>query len=187
MMPKKIKIFLIVALMGTISLGYCAPIALAADNQPVNIYLFWTKGCPHCALEKEFLAKLAGQDRQLKIVTFELTGSRENRELFQKVGEELRANVSGVPFTVVGERFVIGWLDEASTGAFIVQAVSEARRTGTPDVVARLQAPPVPAVPMDQKAVPEKLPVPFFGEIDLKHLSLGLITLIIGLLDGFNP
>ena len=123
MMPKKIKIFLIVALMATISLGYCAPIALAVDNQPVNIYLFWTKGCPHCALEKEFLAELAGQDKQLKIITFELIESRDHRELFKKVGEELRANASGVPFTVVGEQYIIGWLDETSTGALIIQAV----------------------------------------------------------------
>lgn len=112
--------FLIVALLATISLGYCAPIALAAGNQPVNIYLFWTKGCPHCALEKEFLAKLAGQDKQLKIITFELIESRDHRELFQKVGDELRANVSGVPFTVVGEQYFIGWLDEASTGGVVV-------------------------------------------------------------------
>ncbi len=187
MMPAKFKLFLVVALTAAISLGYCAPRALAVDNQPVNIYLFWTKGCPHCALEKEFLAKLAGQDRQLKIITFELIESREHRELFKKVGEELRASVSGVPFTVVGERYVIGWLDEASTGALIVQAVAEARRTGAPDVVARFRAPPVPAGPGDQQAIPEKLSLPLYGEIDLKYLSLGLITLIIGLLDGFNP
>lgn len=187
MMPKNIKMFLTVVLMATISLGYCTAIALAADNQPVNIYLFWTKGCPHCALEKEFLAKLAAQDEQLKIITFELIESRDNRELFRKVGEKLRANTSGVPFTVVGEQYFIGWLDEASTGALIVQAVAEARRTKGADVVTRLRAQPLPTGVGEKKAVPEKLAVPFFGEVDLKYLSLGLITVIIGALDGFNP
>ena len=104
------------------------------------------------------------------------------------MGEELRANVSGVPFTVVGERYFIGWLGEESTGSLIAQAVAEARRTKAPDVVAGLQSPPASAaVPQEKRAIPEKLPLPFFGEIDLKYLSLGLITLIIGLLDGFNP
>ncbi len=186
-MPAKIKLFLAVALTAAISLGHCAPSALAVDNQPVNIYLFWTKGCPHCALEKEFLAKLAGQDKQLKIITFELIESREHRELFKKVGEDLRASVSGVPFTVVGEQYFIGWLDEASTGALIVQAVAEARRTQAPDVVARLRAQPAPAGPGARKAIPEKLSLPVYGEIHLKYLSLGLITVIIGALDGFNP
>jgi len=187
MMLKNIKMFLIVALLATISLGYCAPSALAADNQPVNIYLFWTKGCPHCALEKEFLAKLASQDKQLKIITFELIESRDHRELFKKVGDELRTSVSGVPFTVVGERYFIGWQDEASTGTLIIQAVAEARLTKAPDVVARLRAQPALAEPGEKKAIPEKLRLPFFGEIDIKYLSLGLITVIIGALDGFNP
>ena len=186
-MPRNIKAVLIIAIIAAFSLGYGAPIALAAGEQPVNIYLFWTKGCPHCALEKEFLAKIAGQDKQLKIITFELIESRAHRELFKKVVEELRANVSGVPFTVVGERYLIGWLDEDSTGALIVQAVAEARRTQAPDVVARLRAQPAPAMPGEKKAIPEKLPLPFFGEVEIKYLSLGLITLIIGALDGFNP
>ena len=164
----------------------CAHRAPAANDQPVNIYLFWTKGCPHCALEKEFLAKLAGRDQQIEVTTFELIEFRDNRELFRKVGEELRANVSGVPFTVVGERYFIGWLDEDSTGALIVQAVAEARRTKAPDVVARLRAGSTPVVSPEKKAIPEKLPLPWFGEIE-KYLSLGLITVIIGALDGFNP
>jgi hypothetical protein len=39
----------------------------AAEVQPVNICLFWTKGCPHCTLEKEFLAELVERDRQIKL------------------------------------------------------------------------------------------------------------------------
>lgn len=187
MMRKNIKALLIVSLMAAISLGYCSHHAPAANDQPVNIYLFATKGCPHCALEKEFLAKLAEQDKDVKVITLELTESRENRELFRSVGEALRADVSGVPFTVVGEQYVIGWMDEDSTGALIIQAVAEARRTKAPDVVARLRARSTPVVAPDKKAIPEKLPLPWFGEIEIKYLSLGLITLIIGALDGFNP
>jgi glutaredoxin len=168
-------------------LGYCAQTAPAAGEPPINIYLFWTKGCPHCSLEKEFLAKLARRDRQIEVITFELIESRDNRELFRKVGEELRANVSGVPFTVVGEQHFIGWLGEDSTGAAIEEAIQEARRTKAPDVVARLRGWSTPAVPPEKQAIPEKLSLPFFGEIEIKYLSLGLITLIIGALDGFNP
>jgi glutaredoxin len=160
----------------------------AASEQPVKIYVFWTKGCPHCAQEKEFLAKLAGRDQQIKVITFELIESRANRELFSEVGKELRANVSGVPFTVVGERYITGWLDEESTGARILQAVVEARRTNAPDVVARLRQPLLPPpIPPEKKVLPDRLKLPFFGEIEIKYLSLGLLTVIIGLLDGFNP
>jgi glutaredoxin len=187
MMLTKIKRLLIAVLMAAISLGYNASPAFAADQQPVNLYLFWTKGCPHCALEKEFLTQLTSRDKQIRLITFELIESSENRKLFKKVAEELRANVSGVPFTVVGQQYFIGWLGEDSTGALIVQAVAEARRTRAPDVVARLKAQPAPASPDGQQTIPEKLSLPFLGEIDIKYLSLGLITVIIGALDGFNP
>ncbi len=186
-MPRNIKVLLIVSLMAAISLGYCAHRALAAHDQPVNLYLFWTKGCPHCAAEKTYLAQLASRDQNLKIITLELTESRENLELFRKVGEALGADVSGVPFTVVGEQYVIGWLNEATTGAAIDQAVEEARRTKAPDVVASLMAPHLTPISPEKKAIPEKLTLPFFGEIEIKYLSLGLITVIIGALDGFNP
>ncbi len=162
------------------------PITSAA-GQPVNIYLFWTKGCPHCELEKQFLAQLAEQDKDIQIITLELTQSRQNRELFKKVGEALQANISGVPFTVVGEQYVVGFLDEKTSGAAITRAVREARQRQAPDLVARLRAPAAPPAIQEKSAIPEKLPLPFFGEIEIKYLSLGLITLIIGLLDGFNP
>jgi hypothetical protein len=36
-------------------------------------------------------------------------------------------------------------------------------------------------------AVPEKLKVPILGEIDTQNLSLPLLSVVIGILDGFNP
>ncbi len=151
-MFQNIKIVLAVLLSAALAAASGAQLAAAASQQPVKIYLFWTKGCPHCAKEKEFLAKLADRDRQIKVVTLELTESRENRELFAKVGRELRAKVSGVPFTVVGDRYFIGWLDEDSTGAAIGDAVQEARRTRAPDVVAGLMGQPSAPAPPNSSA-----------------------------------
>ena len=187
-MSKRAKIYLVFLTFAVFALCVSTPIVSAAKDQKVNIYLFWTKGCPHCALEKQYLARLASQDKNLKIITLELTKSREHRELFRKVGETLQADVSGVPFTVVGEQYFIGWLDENTTGAAIEKAVQEARHTKAPDVIARLvPAKSVSPPPPEKPAIPEKLSLPFFGEINIKYLSLGMITLIIGLLDGFNP
>ncbi len=186
-MSQKSKSLVALLIIVILAILFCPPNSPAADLQPVNIYLFWTKGCPHCAQEKEFLAKLVARDQQIKVITLELTESRDNRALFEKVGRELRAQVSGVPFTVVGERYVIGWLAEDSTGAAIETAVREARRSGAPDVVAGLRGRSGDLMPPEKQAIPEKLPLPLVGEIEIKYLSLGLVTLIIGLLDGFNP
>jgi glutaredoxin len=160
-----------------------------ADTQTITIYLFWTEGCPHCAHEKEFLARLHRADPHIKIVALALSGNPDNRELFQKVGKALNADITGVPLTVIGTQFVLGWQDEATTGRAITSAIKEARRQEAPDIVATLRAGPVPPLHpgLENHVIPETLTVPLLGQINLKYLSLGLVTVIIGALDGFNP
>ena len=164
------------------------PYAQAADK-PVTIYLFWTEYCPQCAHEKEFLGRLERIDKNIKVVALEVSTSRENLELLKKVGKSLTVDIPGVPFTVIGDQYVVGWQDDQTTGRVIERAIQEVRGHESPDVVAKLLAAtaPAPSAQMDKKKVPETLTLPFFGEIHLKYLSLGLITIIIGLLDGFNP
>ncbi|MFA5111972.1 MAG: hypothetical protein WC443_11235, partial [Desulfobaccales bacterium] len=146
-------------------------------------------GCPHCAQEKEFLAELQRTDPDLKVVLLEVFANRENLELMQKAGKLLNADVSGVPFTVIGDHYIIGWQDALTTGRLIESVVQEARRSEAPDVVGRLssgQAPGLTPAP-EQQFIPETLTLPFIGPINLKYLSLGAITVLIGALDGFNP
>ena len=64
------------------------------------------------------------------MVALEVSGSRENRELFQKVGKLLQADVSGVPFTVIGNQYVIGWQDESTTGRAIETAIRRGPEPG---------------------------------------------------------
>jgi glutaredoxin len=181
-----VYLFLILAILG---IGWSAPPPTYAAEPPVAVYLFWTTGCPHCLHEKEFLAALARRDQALKVVALEVSATRENLELFQKVGKLLQADISGVPFTVIGDQHVIGWQDELTTGRAIEAAIREARRRGAPDVVRQLLTapPPTPPTRADKPTVPESLTLPLLGQVNLKHLSLGAITVIIGALDGFNP
>jgi len=187
-MPRKLLAWIIVSLCSFWGGGLPAA-SLAAPSQPVTIYLFWTEGCPHCVHEKEFLARLHHADPDIKIVALELSGNPDNRELFQKVGKFLNADVSGVPFTVIGTQSVLGWQDESTTGQAITMAINEARRQEAPDIVATLRAGMAPPLHpgLENQVIPDTLTVPLLGQINLKYLSLGLVTVIIGALDGFNP
>ncbi len=184
-MTKKILVF-------SCLLWFClglAPQLNQAAAKPVTVYLFWTEGCPHCAQEKEFLAQLQRADPDLKVVLLEVFADRNNLELMQKVGKLLNADVSGVPFTVIGDHYIIGWQDALITGRLIESVVQEARNRAVPDVVGRLssgQAAGLRPAP-DQQFSPETLTLPLIGPINLKYLSLGAVTILIGALDGFNP
>ena len=75
----------------------------AATND-VNLYLFWGEGCPHCAKEKVFISEISGDFPNLKVHLFEVYKNNQNQEYFKEVGEALGENVSGVPFTVIGDK-----------------------------------------------------------------------------------
>jgi thiol-disulfide isomerase/thioredoxin len=187
-MVKRTGLFICLAVV-LLLLGWSALPPAHAGDKPVTVYLFWTTGCPHCVHEKEFLAALQRRDQAIKVVALEVSESREHRELFQKVGKILQADVSGVPFTVIGYQYIIGWQDESTTGRAIETAIGEVRSRGAPDLVAGLLAAPWPSLPVgaDKPAVPETLTLPVFGQVHLKYLSLAAITVLIGGLDGFNP
>lgn len=141
----------------------------AAGAGPVLLEFFWGQGCPHCAKEKVFLEKLRQKYPQLQVNDFEVYYHPENLARLQAAGRELSADVSGVPFTVVGGRYFSGFADEATTGkaieAELVRLLGDAA------------APPKP----------DSIKVPILGELAVKNLSLPLLTLVVAALDGFNP
>jgi len=150
--------------------------ALAAEDQLVTLYLFWSKACPHCAKEKVFLNSLAQKYSQLIIKDIEITASQENIEIFRQVGQKLAADTSGVPFTVVGEHYFIGFLSDETTGKQIEQAVQCALADGCGDAVGDLL-----------NTSPSVITLPLLGEIETKNFSLPVLTFVVALLDGFNP
>jgi len=168
-----------------------------AQEKQVNVYFFWGEGCPHCAHEKPYLEKLENKYPEVKIYDFEVWNSGDNRKLLIEVGKKLNTNVSGVPFTVVGEQHFTGWLNEEMTGIAIEDAVQCVLRDGCRDVVGEILASqqqpqiqeeePCECEGEQRSAIPPKISLPLVGEVDTKNLSLPVLTVILGGLDGFNP
>ncbi len=188
--------------------------SVSAQEQQVNVYFFWGVGCPHCEQEKEFLAELEEKYGEVMVHDFEVWKDSENRELLKEVGRELGVNVSGVPFTVVGESHFTGWMSVDTTGADIEDAVQCALEDGCRDRVGEILAEKYPeqedgcdcsgendetcdcSAEQREKCgcgevkgtkIPEELDLPFIGKIETKEFSLPVLTIILGGLDGFNP
>lgn len=161
---------------------------ISAQEDKVTVYFFWGQGCPHCAREKAFLEKLAPKYPQIEIKSFEVNTHPENLKLLQKVGQKIKASISSLPFTVVGDHYFSGYLGDETSGREIENAIQCALENGCPDIIGNLVAPSTPPpAPKQTPVVPNTLELPFLGEIKTQHLSLPLLTVILGLLDGFNP
>jgi thiol-disulfide isomerase/thioredoxin len=158
------------------------------QSKEINIYFFWAEGCPHCSAEKVFLSKLDEKYDNLDIHILEVTKSRENAELLAKIGNELNADVSGVPFTVIGKQYFIGWYNEETTGKAIEDAVQCVIKNHCADIVSGLITQITQKEqPVSKNLIPEKLNLPIIGEVETKSLSLPILTMLIAGLDGFNP
>jgi thiol-disulfide isomerase/thioredoxin len=155
-------IFFFVFLIALFAYGKSTQV-MAADK--INIYLFWAKGCPHCYVEKQFLENLQKRDNQVNIVCLEITESKENRELFTKVGKLLRAEIAGLPFTVVGNLYLVGWQDDQTSGRALEKLLKKVRQESLPDMVGPLMPPPTTCPPEGKRAIPEKITLPLIGEI----------------------
>ncbi len=185
-----------------------------AQEKQVNVYFFWGEGCPHCAHEKPFLEELENKyPTQIKVYGFEVWYNSKNRNLLIEVGEKLAADVSGVPFTVVGSEYVVGYYNDETTGKEIENLVSFCLQNSCPDPVGEIlglagdggpsedpnspaetpeEEQPLPAEELSEDGSPKQLlpptiNVPLLGEIETKNLSLPLLTVVLGGLDGFNP
>jgi len=170
----------------TIIFVLCFTQSVAAAD--VTLHFFWSHGCPHCAKEKVFLNTLKEIHPELTVKEYEITSDIANVQLMEKIGKELRVDISGVPFTVIGKEQFIGYLNDETTGKRIEDAVTCAIENGCEDVVSGLTSKNTAQQPIQQmNNIPETLTVPLFGQIRVKNFSLPFLTFLIALLDGFNP
>lgn len=187
--------------------GLHAPSVSAASS--LNIYLFWGQGCPHCAAEKDFLAETLPNYPDTSLHMFEIYFDSSNRDLMRSVGEVVGTTASGVPFLVIGDKAIVGFSEGVTTVA-IKNQIEYCLNNSCPDSVAALaginnDTQPVDQQPNESAQAPEQntspseaplalenssentITLPLVGEIDAQSFSLPMLTVLIGVLDGFNP
>lgn len=160
------------------------------EPQIVNIYFFYGDGCPHCAAEEKFFDVLSKDFSNIEIHRYEVWYDSQNIKLMGKVAEQMNINSGSVPLTIIGERIINGYLSDSTTGQDILRAVEYYTAIGDTNTVGGIiNSLQTPVIDNNKKIsnMPEKIAIPFFGDIDIHNMSLVGLTVVIGALDGFNP
>lgn len=136
------------------------------NDEKVNIYLFYSKICPHCQKEEKYFETLKEkyQDK-INIYTYEVTENKTNNEIMKSLKKELKENSQGVPFTIIGSKTFLGY-DESLNERIentIESYLDENTKTNN------------------------TYTIPILGKIEGKNASIILIAIILGFIDGFNP
>ena len=148
--------------------------AQQATDDTVRLVLFHGEGCPHCAAEREFLTDLQQREPRLQVLEYEVWYDEANQRLLLEEAQRLGFEPVGVPVTIIGDRYWVGFSD-----AIAVQIEDEvAAGLAGADAGTSRDPPAADAVVVD---------VPIVGVVELTSASLLVSTLVIGFVDGVNP
>lgn len=91
----------------------------------VNIYVFRGEGCPHCEKAISYLTKIKSSkySHKINIITKEVWYNKTNQELYQKVVKKLNITQKGVPLTIIGDKYFIGFSE--GTGEEMIETINE--------------------------------------------------------------
>jgi len=156
----------------------------AQAAQQVELHIFWSRGCPHCESALSFLDPLTTQYPDLKLIRHELSEDPGNLPILIRLAERHGINEPGVPFMVLGNEVFVGYQDDATTGRMLKQKIEACLRSGCET---RLDDLAVPAANSPVLRLPDSVRLPAWGMVDLRELSLPLLTVVLAAADGFNP
>ena len=135
------------------------------EDNKVNLYLFYGQECPHCEEEREWLEDIKEEYKDyLNVYEFEVWHNNNNKLKMELIKGLLGETRGGVPFTIIGDSKYVGY--SSSIGSMIeskIKAYAE----------------------IENKTNEVKIPI--LGTIDMKEVSIPLVAVILGLIDGFNP
>jgi hypothetical protein len=140
-----------------------AAVAGAATGTP-DLEVFTRADCPRCADAAPFLAALARDHPDLRIVVRDVARDRDAHARLLELAARHAAGAAGVPAFWVGGALLIGYRGAPTEEAIRARLAGAEARTETDAV--------------DTGA---------FGVLKASRLGLPLFTVALGLIDGFNP
>ncbi len=174
------KLFLLFSI--SLVIFYGRPV-FAANT--VDIYFFRGQGCPHCAKEEAFLNKAEQNDKNIRVRSYEVWYNQENQKFLLDLSKALNIRVEGVPLTIVGGKEITGYLNDETTGKEIADAIKTCEQTECQDPVENYLLHKNAGTSASAKI--ENINLPLFGDLDIKKISLPILTILIGAVDGLNP
>ncbi len=156
-------------------------ITTTAAKSTVNIYLFHSSDCFHCKTEIKFLNSLK-DTYNITVYAYEVGHNANNEKIMEAVKSIFGYAGASVPFTVIGNKATPGYAEFMDNN--FKKDITE-YKSDNKSVLDALKGIPVKKNEIFSNDTIKNVPI--LGEVNLKTVSLPLITIILGTLDGFNP
>lgn len=190
-------------------LNFACGFAHAQEKAPpvdvVSIHVFWSNGCPHCKKALRFLDALESVQPEIRVVRHEVTDKKEDMALFLAAVKLFDIAQPGLPLIVIGSQHFLGYGEDATTGQALRTTAMQCRVKGCEEILLlkanlsqaseqadALSPKSAAAASRAENKTPEEstlktIRLPIVGEIELRTLSLPVLTIVLAAADGFNP
>lgn len=134
------------------------------EKDKVNLYLFYGKECPHCEEERAWLKEIKKKYKEnINIYYYEVWHNDDNVKIMNEVKDELSIEINGVPLTIIGDKYFVGY--SKTIASSIEKKINKFLKIENNN----------------------KMNLPIIGKVNIKKVSIPLVAIILGFIDGFNP
>ena len=160
--------------------------AMAANEaRSPEIEVFVREGCPHCEAAKVFLGELALERPDLRVTLVDIRREPDALARLNELSRTAGIAQPGVPTMRIGSRLIVGFDTATTTGVQIRSVLDHQGNSvaGSGATVCGAVAETACKSPRD-----DSVEMPFTGrQVSVDDIGLPLFTIVVGLLDGFNP
>ena len=168
----------------------------AVAQEKIVVSVFVRDTCGHCQDEKAWLVQLQQEMPEVEVKYYDLA-EPVNEQLFSEITAEYGLS-KGTPLTLVREQLIPGFGTAETSGVMIREAiVGEGAAdlvfedvVGGGATVGGLVAPDITCDELEGCSIdsPLVVTIPLIGTtLDVGSFSLASLSLVLGLIDGFNP
>lgn len=135
------------------------------EENKINFYLFYGRECPHCEDERKWLDSIKNKySNYLNINMYEVWHDDNNAKIMKEVKKQFNITKESVPFTIIGEETYIGFSD----------AIKSKMENKIKEYI-------------EVEVNTDEVEIPILGNINMRNVSIPLVAVILGFIDGFNP
>ena len=175
-LKNKFNLTLIVILIGVFIYQNFSPKHDISQAEGVSnlaaLHIYDHPDCPHCHEALDFLQRLQEEFPDLIIHRYNIE-DESNRSAMIETAKRLKINHGKlrVPMIVINDEVIIGYDNDQTTGQKIRELLGL-----VPEMTE--------AKPTDMQY---KFSLPLVGEVDAMGLTLPILAIVLGIIDGFNP
>lgn len=89
----------------------------AQSQYPVEVYFFYSEACSHCHEMNSFLGTLVQKNSNIKIISYEVSGNKDNQALWYEMASAYGKSAGAVPMLFIGDQVIEGNYPEEVEGA----------------------------------------------------------------------